>query len=73
MRRAQRMAAGIRAGTVWINEYRIVAPESPFGGYGNSGIARENGQEDLEAYYQTKSVWIDQTGEVGDPFALDTG
>lgn len=73
MRRAQRMAERIRAGTVWINEYRIVAPESPFGGYGDSGLGRENGREGLESYYQTKSVWMDQTGEVGDPFALDTG
>lgn len=73
MRRAQQMAEGIQAGTVWINEYRMVAPESPFGGYKDSGLGRENGREGLEEYYQTKSVWIDQTGEVGDPFALDTG
>lgn len=32
MRRAQRMAERIRAGTVWINEYRIIAPKSSFGG-----------------------------------------
>lgn len=73
MRRAQHMAEGIQAGTIWVNEYRMVAPESPFGGYKDSGIGRENGREGLEEYYQVKSVWIDQTGEVGDPFALDTG
>ena len=73
MRRAQRMAEGIEAGTIWINEYRMVAPQSPFGGFKSSGLGRENGREGLEAYCQTKSVWIDRTGEVGDPFALDTG
>jgi len=73
VRRAQRLANGIEAGTVWINEYRMVAPQSPFGGFKDSGLGRENGREGLDAYCQTKSVWIDQTGEVGDPFALDTG
>ena len=73
MRRAQRMAEGIEAGTIWINEYRMVAPQSPFGGFKSSGLGRENGREGLEAYCQSKSVWIDRTGEVGDPFALDTG
>jgi aldehyde dehydrogenase (NAD+) len=72
-RRAQRLADGIEAGTVWINEYRMVAPQSPFGGFKNSGLGRENGPEGLEEYCQTKSIWIDRTGEVGDPFALDTG
>ena len=41
--RAHRVAGRIRAGTVWINAYRVVAPNVPFGGFGNSGIGRENG------------------------------
>jgi aldehyde dehydrogenase family protein len=32
--RAHRVAAKLRAGTVWINAYRVVAPSVPFGGYG---------------------------------------
>src|SRR5207248_5805434 len=41
--RAHRVAAKIRAGTVWINAYRVVAPSVPFGGVKNSGLGRENG------------------------------
>ena len=44
IRRAHRVAAAIRAGTVWINAYRVVAPQVPFGGVGPSGWGRENGQ-----------------------------
>ncbi len=71
MNQARRFVEGIRAGTVWVNEYRMVAPNSPFGGYKDSGIGRENGREGLEEYYQVKSVWYDHAGEVGDPFSLD--
>ena len=38
-----RVAQRLRAGTVWINAYRVVAPNVPFGGFGASGIGRENG------------------------------
>ena len=41
--RAHRVAGRIRAGTVWINAYRVVAPNVPFGGFGARGIGRENG------------------------------
>src|SRR3954447_8007953 len=44
VRRAHRLARALRAGTVWINAYRTVAPMAPFGGYGASGIGRENGR-----------------------------
>ncbi len=71
MNQARRFVEGIRAGTVWVNEYRMVAPNSPFGGYKDSGIGRENGREGLKEYYQVKSIWYDHAGEVGDPFSLD--
>jgi len=71
MNQAKRMTERLRAGIVWVNEYRIVAPNSPFGGYEDSGLGRESGREGLEAYYQTKSVWYDHSGEVGDPFTMD--
>jgi aldehyde dehydrogenase (NAD+) len=70
MRQAHRVAGRLEAGTVWINEYRVVSRLSPFGGYKDSGLGRENGREGLEAYQQTKSVWMDLTGEVTDPFKL---
>ncbi|QCC49506.1 aldehyde dehydrogenase family protein (plasmid) [Halobellus limi] len=58
-------------GIDWVNEYQIVAPNSPFGGYKDSGLGLKSCREGLEAYYQTKSVWIDHSGEVGDPFTMD--
>ena len=68
--RAHRVAAGIRAGTVWINAYRVVAPSVPFGGYGISGVGRENGAAAIDEYTENKSVWVELSGGTRDPFTL---
>ena len=68
--RAHRVAAQIRAGTIWVNAYRVVAPNMPFGGYGRSGIGRENGIAAVEEYLETKSVYVEPAGELRDPFKL---
>jgi acyl-CoA reductase-like NAD-dependent aldehyde dehydrogenase len=68
--RAHRVAARIRAGTVWINAYRAVAPSVPFGGYGASGLGRENGMTALDEYLENKSVWVELSGGTRDPFTL---
>jgi aldehyde dehydrogenase (NAD+) len=68
--RAHRVAARLRAGTVWINAYRVVAPSVPFGGYGDSGLGRENGLAAIEEYTENKSVWVELTGGTRDPFTL---
>jgi len=68
--RAHRMAARIKAGTVWINAYRVVAPSVPFGGFKASGIGRENGVHGIDAYLENKSVWVELTGGTRDPFTL---
>jgi aldehyde dehydrogenase (NAD+) len=68
--RAHRVAARLRAGTVWINAYRVVAPHVPFGGFGASGIGRENGVDAIREYTETKSVWVELTGATRDPFTL---
>ena len=68
--RAHRMAARLRAGTVWINAYRVVAPNMPFGGFGLSGVGRENGMEAVQEYTETKSVFVELTGGTRDPFQL---
>jgi acyl-CoA reductase-like NAD-dependent aldehyde dehydrogenase len=68
--RAHRVAARIRAGTVWINAYRVVAPSVPFGGYNASGLGRENGIAAIDEYLETKSVWVELTGGTRDPFTL---
>ena len=68
--RAHRVAAKLRAGTVWINAYRVVAPNVPFGGFGNSGIGRENGLHAVDEYLAEKAVWVELTGGTRDPFVL---
>jgi acyl-CoA reductase-like NAD-dependent aldehyde dehydrogenase len=68
--RAHRVAAKLRAGTVWINAYRVIAPNVPFGGFGNSGLGRENGIDALNEYTENKSVWVELTGATRDPFQL---
>ncbi|HST65359.1 MAG TPA: aldehyde dehydrogenase [Mycobacteriales bacterium] len=68
--RAHRVAARIRAGTVWINAYRVVAPNVPFGGFGSSGLGRENGLRAVDEYLVEKAVWVELTGGTRDPFTL---
>ncbi len=68
--RAHRVAARLRAGTVWVNAYRVVAPHVPFGGFGASGVGRENGVDAIREYTETKSVWVELTGATRDPFTL---
>ncbi|MBI4191085.1 MAG: aldehyde dehydrogenase [Betaproteobacteria bacterium] len=70
MRRAFLMAERLQAGTVWVNTYRAVSYLSPFGGYKRSGLGRENGQEMIKEYLQTKSVWISTAKEVPNPFVM---
>lgn len=57
--RAHRVAAGVRAGTFWINGYKTISVMVPFGGFGRSGFGRSSGREALMAYTQTKSVWTE--------------
>jgi aldehyde dehydrogenase (NAD+) len=70
MRRALTMSERLEAGTVWVNTYRAVSYMSPFGGYKRSGIGRESGAEAIREYLQTKSVWIDISGNSPNPFVL---
>jgi (Z)-2-((N-methylformamido)methylene)-5-hydroxybutyrolactone dehydrogenase len=68
--RGPRVAHALRAGTVWINAYRVIAPDVPFGGFGLSGIGRENGSEAILEYTETKSVWVELSGATRDPFTI---
>jgi aldehyde dehydrogenase (NAD+) len=70
LQRAHRVAHALRAGTVWINSYRTISFNTPFGGYKMSGIGRENGLESINEYTQVKSVWVELSGETRDPFRL---
>ena len=70
VRRAHRVAARLRAGTVWVNSYRVLSYAVPFGGFGLSGIGRENGFEAIRGFTETKSIWVELTGATRDPFVL---
>jgi len=60
--RARTVANGMRTGTVWINDYHMINPERPFGGYKQSGIGRELGTEGYNAYRQVKHIHTNPGG-----------
>jgi acyl-CoA reductase-like NAD-dependent aldehyde dehydrogenase len=55
---AHRLASLLRAGSVYVNNWRGGDPAVPFGGFKASGVGREHGREGLEAYLETKSVSV---------------
>jgi aldehyde dehydrogenase (NAD+) len=61
--KARRMANQIDAGTVWINEYHLLNPGMPFGGYKESGLGREMGEEGLRSYLEIKHLWVSDCDE----------
>jgi phenylacetaldehyde dehydrogenase len=56
--KAHRIAAQLRAGSVWINCYNIFDAALPFGGYKQSGWGREMGHDALELYTEVKAVTV---------------
>jgi betaine-aldehyde dehydrogenase len=55
--RAERVAARLRMGTVWINDYHPYVPQAEWGGYKQSGLGRELGHAGLDEYRETKHIW----------------
>jgi phenylacetaldehyde dehydrogenase len=53
-----RLAARIKAGTVWGNCHTVIDPALPFGGFKQSGLGREQARAGVEAYTELKSVII---------------
>ncbi|HEX2928004.1 MAG TPA: aldehyde dehydrogenase [Ruminiclostridium sp.] len=68
IKRANRVALRIKAGTVWINTYRVVHYASPHGGYKGSGIGRENGMESIRLYTEVKNIMVELRDERPDTF-----
>ena len=56
--KALTVAQGVRAGTVWVNTYGAVKPQTPFGGFKESGNGRELGEYGLQQYSEIKTVTI---------------
>jgi aldehyde dehydrogenase (NAD+) len=59
--RAVRVAERLRTGTVWVNDYHLLNPRYPFGGYKQSGVGRELGEQGYLEYTQVKHVHVDIT------------
>ena len=57
--RARAVAGRLRTGTVWINDWHLLSERMPFGGYKQSGIGREFGEEGLNEYTEVKSLHVD--------------
>jgi acyl-CoA reductase-like NAD-dependent aldehyde dehydrogenase len=55
IRRAHLMARALQAGAVWINTYRALAFNSPFGGYKDSETGRNNGIESVHQICRRKA------------------
>ena len=70
MARALSMPRRLKAGTVWVNAYRVVSYLAPFGGFKESGIGRENGIAAIHEYLESKSVFIQPRPAISNPFTL---
>ncbi|MET7348509.1 aldehyde dehydrogenase family protein [Streptomyces mirabilis] len=55
--KAQRVAARLRLGTVWINDYHPYVPQAEWGGFKQSGFGRELGPAGLAEYREAKHIW----------------
>ena len=62
---AWKMAEGLEAGIIGINDPVPATPQCPFGGMKESGLGRELGHEGLEAYLETKYVSHQAAGLIG--------
>jgi acyl-CoA reductase-like NAD-dependent aldehyde dehydrogenase len=70
LKRGHRVARALESGTVWLNTYRAITFNSPFGGVKESGFGRVNGAEAIDGYLRTKSVWTELSDDVSDPFVM---
>ena len=58
VKRAMKVARGIRAGVVWVNDSQPAPTESIWGGYKTSGVGRELGPWGIESYLEEKQIYL---------------
>jgi acyl-CoA reductase-like NAD-dependent aldehyde dehydrogenase len=58
VKKAHKLAARIKAGTIWVNTFNMLDVAVPFGGYKMSGYGRELGKHSIDLYTNIKSVWV---------------
>ncbi|GGK26223.1 aldehyde dehydrogenase family protein [Salinarimonas ramus] len=71
--KALRVARRLRAGSVWVNGYRTLSVQAPFGGMRGSGFGRSSGAEVMAEYTQAKSLWIETAETPIFPFGYAPG
>ncbi|HRO41198.1 MAG TPA: aldehyde dehydrogenase [Flavipsychrobacter sp.] len=57
--RANRVAAKVQSGIIWVNCWLLRDLRTPFGGFKNSGVGREGGWEALRFFTEQKNVCIE--------------
>jgi acyl-CoA reductase-like NAD-dependent aldehyde dehydrogenase len=62
--RAAGLARRLDAGMVWVNNWHIIHPAYPFGGYKESGLGREGGPDLLDEYVEEKFIALDRSGGI---------
>ncbi len=58
VRKAHKVAQGIRSGLVWVNTYADYHAAAPFGGFKGSGLGKDCGYEGLSKYVDTQTIWM---------------
>ena len=61
--KAIRVSRAVETGRMWVNTYNQIPAGAPFGGYKKSGIGRETDLSILDAYTQTKNIFINLSDE----------
>ncbi len=63
IKRAFRVAKRIKAGQVWVNQYMLVSPFAPHGGFKQSGYGKDLSKYALEEYTQVKNIYVDLSND----------
>ena len=68
LKRTMYMTERLKAGTIYVNNYRATSFTSPFGGFKRSGIGRKSGPDAIKDYLDVKTVWLSSDLDVPNPF-----
>jgi aldehyde dehydrogenase (NAD+) len=68
LKRTMYVTERLKAGTIYVNNYRATSFTSPFGGIKRSGIGRESGPDAIKDYLDVKTVWLSSDLDVPNPF-----
>jgi aldehyde dehydrogenase (NAD+) len=68
LKRTMYVTDRLKAGTIYVNNYRATSFTSPFGGFKRSGIGRESGPDAIKDYLDVKTVWLSSDLDVPNPF-----